>query len=121
MVNRYDTKNPTNNTRKDKTRDASPEARKLVLVTINMQQQMGILCEGQQVVPCENIKNCGYVNPNTEVGKTGYKRRNLRGAVAKTISEGYSCNEVLWEGQMRRGNPAYCCGVALADGKALQY
>jgi hypothetical protein len=69
----------------DKTRDASPEARKLVSVTINMRQQMGIVCEGQRVVPCENIKNCGYINPNTEDGKTEYKRRNLRGAVAKTV------------------------------------
>jgi len=85
VVNIYDTKNSTNNTRKDKTRDSSPEARKLVSVIINMQQQMGILCEGQRVIPCENIKNCRYINPNTEVGKTEYKRRNLRGAVAKTV------------------------------------
>jgi len=75
VANRYDT-DSTSNTRKDERRDASPEARKLVSFTINMQQQMGILCEGQRVVPCENIKNSGYINLNTEVGKTGYKRRN---------------------------------------------
>jgi hypothetical protein len=35
--------------------------------------------------PVKTLKNCGYINPNTEVGEAGYKRRNLIGAVAKTL------------------------------------
>ena len=48
--------------------------------------------------------------------------RNLRGAVAKTRSlQGIIVMKFFWEGQMRRGNPAYCRSAVLAAGRALQH